>query len=130
MNTLQRSSCSFRRQGSSGRIWQDSIFMEPKGNGNPSPMKSQLKEENVPQIESNIVVGRRMYENEIVPHSQPSTKNQNKIHQKAMFKMATKEKIRREKKCENSNIYIHLEKSSINSQRNKRDDAMLCRGIK
>jgi hypothetical protein len=44
--------------------------------------------------------------------------------------MATKEKIRREKKCENSNIYIHLEKSSINSQRNKRDDAMLCRGIK
>jgi hypothetical protein len=53
--------------------------MEPKGNGNPSPMKSQLKEENVPQIESNIVVGRRMYENEIVPHSQPSTKNQNKV---------------------------------------------------
>ncbi|CAJ2665581.1 unnamed protein product [Trifolium pratense] len=75
MNTLQRSSCSFRRQGSSGRIWQDSIFMEPKGNVNPSPRKSQLKEENVSQI----VVGRRMYENEIVPHSQPSTKNQNKV---------------------------------------------------
>jgi len=75
MNTLQRSSCSFRRQGSSGRIWQDVPFMEPKGNGNLSPRKNQIKEENVSHI------GRKVPENEILPHSPPSsTKNQNKVN--------------------------------------------------
>lgn len=78
MNTLQRSSCSFRRQGSSGRIWHDHMqFMETKGNGNSSSRKNKInKEENVPQIGSNIVI-RRMDENEIVPHS---SKTQNKVH--------------------------------------------------
>lgn len=80
MYTLQRSSCSFRRQGSSGRIWQDMPFMEPKGSGNPSSKKNQTKEENVSQSGSNIVVGRKTNENKIVANSQPSSRNnQNKV---------------------------------------------------
>ncbi|KAH6791112.1 hypothetical protein C2S51_006118 [Perilla frutescens var. frutescens] len=30
MNTLQRSSCSFRRQGSSGRIWDKNVVQIPE----------------------------------------------------------------------------------------------------
>lgn len=78
MNTLQRSSFSFRRQGSSGRIWTDHMqFMEPKSNGSAPSRKNQTKEENVSQMTSNIV-GRRLHENEIT--SPPSSKNQNKVH--------------------------------------------------
>ncbi|CAK8533585.1 unnamed protein product [Lathyrus sativus] len=79
MITLQRSSCSFRRQGSSGRIWQDMQFMEPKS-GSLST-KNQVNEENVSQNGTNIVVGRRNNENTTVANSAPSPRNnQNKVH--------------------------------------------------
>ncbi|CAL5185821.1 unnamed protein product [Lathyrus oleraceus] len=85
MNTLQRSSCSFRRQGSSGRIWQDMPFMEPKS-GSLSPKKNQVKEESVSQGGSNIVVGTRTNENKIAANSPPSSRNnQNKVHNRSFL---------------------------------------------
>ncbi|AES74646.1 hypothetical protein MTR_6g009420 [Medicago truncatula] len=111
MNTLQRSSCSFRRQGSSGRIWQDVHIMEPKGNGNPSPRKNQIKEENVSHI------GRKVHENETLPHSPPSsTKNENKSYQ-PLFN-GNKENNRKNKYFKNSKTIPIFEKSSINAQKN------------
>jgi len=92
MNSLQRSSFSFRRQGSSGRIWQDQIqFEDPKGHGNVgsatfSSGKNKMKinkEGNVPQMEENIT-GRTFHESdEGDPHanSSPSlSKTPNKVH--------------------------------------------------
>ena len=92
MNSLQRSSFSFRRQGSSGRIWQDQMQVEDsKANGNGSSAKfsrnkinsNNNREGNVPQMEENIM-GRTFHENdEGDPHSQSSpslSKTQNKVH--------------------------------------------------
>ncbi|KAH1192568.1 hypothetical protein GmHk_19G053772 [Glycine max] len=68
MNTLPRSSFSFRRQGSSGRIWQDQIqFVEPNANASASLGTSLgnnkiIKEKNVSQIEGDIM-GRRLHDN-------------------------------------------------------------------
>lgn len=86
MNTLQRSSSSFRRQGSSGRIWTDHIqFMEPKANGNgtSSIRRNINNEENVSQMERNKP--GRLHDDEVSPHSHPlssppSSKTQNKVH--------------------------------------------------
>ncbi|WVZ13929.1 hypothetical protein V8G54_011495 [Vigna mungo] len=92
MNSLQRSSFSFRRQGSSGRIWQDQIqFEEAKANGHAgtprfSSGKNKMKknkEANVPQIEETIM-GRTYqenYEGDTHSNSSPSlSKTQNKVH--------------------------------------------------
>ncbi|QCD92540.1 hypothetical protein DEO72_LG5g607 [Vigna unguiculata] len=92
MNSLQRSSFSFRRQGSSGKIWQDQIqFEDAKGNGNAAAgaalknkMKNNNKEANVPQIEE-AIAGRTFHENdEGDAHSNTSpsslSKSQNKVH--------------------------------------------------
>lgn len=94
MNSLQRSSFSFRRQGSSGRIWHDQIqFMEPKANGNHSSTTSPLgknkhKEENVSHMEGNNIMRRRLHGNndQGATHSNsplspsPSSRTQNKIN--------------------------------------------------
>ncbi|TKY50332.1 hypothetical protein E2542_SST27792 [Spatholobus suberectus] len=84
MHTLQRSSFSFRRQGSSGRIWQDHIqFVEPKANGTASATsstrKNNYKEENVSQMEGDIM-GRRLHDNnEGAPQTPSLSKTQNKV---------------------------------------------------
>ncbi|RDX75622.1 hypothetical protein CR513_44476, partial [Mucuna pruriens] len=93
MNSLQRSSFSFRRQGSSGRIWHDQIqIVEPKAHGIASATLSSTwennkKEENVSQMEENIM-GRRLDDNinEDAPNSSSLSKTQNK----RMFNITTK----------------------------------------
>ena len=84
MNTLQRSSCSFRRQGSSGRIWTDHMFIDPKANGTATSSNgvNKYKEEN--NVSQNIEV-RGLHDDEVAPHSRPlsspsSTKTENKVH--------------------------------------------------
>ncbi|XLS75867.1 hypothetical protein HN51_032732 [Arachis hypogaea] len=57
MNNLTRSSCSFRRQGSSGRIWTDQVFVDPKVNG----------------VAASSNVGESRYE--VAPHSHPLNSN-------------------------------------------------------
>lgn len=86
MNTLPRSSFSFRRQGSSGRIWQDQIqFVEPKANGSASIATSlgknkSIKEENVSHLEETIM-GRRLHDNsKRATRSSSSSKIHNKVH--------------------------------------------------
>ncbi|OIW12428.1 hypothetical protein TanjilG_04177 [Lupinus angustifolius] len=96
MHTLQRSSSTFRRQGSSGRIWNDRVFVEQKANGNVSPSPSlspsssfirkniiENDKENVSQIERNNRV--RLHDEEVASSSrslstQPSSRTQNKVH--------------------------------------------------
>ncbi|KAJ0099250.1 hypothetical protein Patl1_22060 [Pistacia atlantica] len=50
MTTLQRSSVSFRRQGSSGRIWNDLQILDPK-TGLPVPTAKHDKQ--LPNIDTN-----------------------------------------------------------------------------
>ncbi|KAK7271728.1 hypothetical protein RJT34_27864 [Clitoria ternatea] len=80
MNSLQRSSFSFRRQGSSGRIWQDQMqFMEPKNKTSSSRKNDNyIKEENVSQIEENSM-GRRLHDNEVAPPIDSSSKTEHKV---------------------------------------------------
>ncbi|KAK7316377.1 hypothetical protein VNO77_35379 [Canavalia gladiata] len=76
MNSLPRSSISFRRQGSSGRIWQDHMkFMEPNVNS-----IAHCKEENVTQIE-----GRRLHHNEAATPSSSSVKIEHKVRKVYKF---------------------------------------------
>ncbi|XP_021297758.1 uncharacterized protein LOC110426778 [Herrania umbratica] len=52
MTTLQRSSVSFRRQGSSGRIWNDRHIIDPK-TGLPNAAAGERRYEgNLPSIRS------------------------------------------------------------------------------
>ncbi|KAK7381330.1 hypothetical protein VNO78_33951 [Psophocarpus tetragonolobus] len=88
MNTLQRSSFSFRRQGSSGRIWQDQIqFVDPKANaisasGTYSSGKIRKKEENMSQLREENIMGRGSYDSihEHATNSPSSSKSDNKVH--------------------------------------------------
>ncbi|MED6184130.1 hypothetical protein PIB30_044484 [Stylosanthes scabra] len=68
MNNLTRSSCSFRRQGSSGRIWTDQMFVDPKANGIAA--SSNLGVEKNPQ---NIEVRHPLSSRSL--RSTPSTKS-------------------------------------------------------
>lgn len=54
MTTLQRSSVSFRRQGSSGRIWNDLQILDPK-TGLPVPTANAAKQDyrQLPNIDTN-----------------------------------------------------------------------------
>ncbi|KAE9590393.1 hypothetical protein Lal_00028095 [Lupinus albus] len=91
MYTLQRSSSTFRRQGSSGRIWSDHILMDQKNNGNASlPSSSSIRknmiinnEENLSQTERNNV--GRLHGNEVASTSRslsspPLSRTKNKVH--------------------------------------------------
>ncbi|KAL2335575.1 hypothetical protein Fmac_016788 [Flemingia macrophylla] len=86
MNTLQRSSFSFRRQGSSGRIWQDEMqFGDPKAHATATSASGKNKkykeENNVSQMEENIM-GRRLQGSEgaMRSHSSRKTRHENKVH--------------------------------------------------
>nr|KYP46192.1 hypothetical protein KK1_032237 [Cajanus cajan] len=89
MNTLQRSSFSFRRQGSSGRIWQDHMqFVDSKGNATTSASgknKKYKEENNVSQMEENIME-RRLHGSQGSKRSHSSSKSrQNKVHRGFFF---------------------------------------------
>ncbi|KAK7266259.1 hypothetical protein RIF29_18901 [Crotalaria pallida] len=83
MYTLQRSSSSFRRQGSSGRIWNDRILQEPKannGNSSSSMRKNIMinNGENVSQMERNN--RGRLHDNEVDPSSHSLNSPPHKVH--------------------------------------------------
>ncbi|KAG6659396.1 hypothetical protein I3843_03G028000 [Carya illinoinensis] len=86
MNTLQRSNVSFRRQGSSGHIWDDRLFgvLEPRA-GNKSSATDKREAENRQRYDRSKEDKRFLFHsteiayNSDSPTSSSNSKRQNKV---------------------------------------------------